>query len=1069
MIRGLAIALAALLVILLVALLAAPAFIDPTQYRDLVTAQLSRAAGRAVTIDGPLSFAVLPVPSLAASGVSIAGDGAAPPLARAERVEAQLALAPLLAGRIVLRRVVVTRPVLAWSAREGMAADRSRTAAPATGETSVAEPAETRSTRFAIASLRIADGTLLIGAAGGAETIEHIDLDAAQAESGAVQANATLRARGFPLTLVLALDRPALPSGFRLEIEARQPAARLEIAGELGRDAGGAFTVNGALTLNAADLAALLAGAGIDAGRLARPVSLTAKVALDPTELRLDDLALAAVELRVAGSLRLARAADAASALTLHFNRLDLDRLGAAPAHAASATPASPATAPAPTGASPAAAWPQPPPLRGAIEIGGDALVWHGAVVREPRLQARLAGDTITIDRLAALLPGDSDASLSGVWHGGAAGQFDGATEIDSDNLRALVSWLGLAVPPVPADRLRKAALSSRFTAHPDRIEIGALDVTVDATRLTGAATVALRERPAIGARLALDQLNLDAYLAPPSAAPNSVPGAAAAAVPASPANAAPQAAIGTLLAAFDANLDATIGTLTWHGQPARGVHAAATLQQGELTLHEASVADLANASAKATGLASGLGGGLGRTEPSWRIAFSSQGPELAHILRLALPEAALIRAVNGPFAIGGDIAGETGSTALDLEIAALGATAQLTGELSGSGAGRFDLALDLKHPSLAGLIARLAPGYRPQGGDPGPASVTARLRGGAGKLRLDEISLAAGPLACRGAIALDATAARPRFAADLELGTLALDKLLPARQAASRLPATPRIWLAAAATGDAEWSRTPLDLVPLTLADGELKLAGERLSYGSWQLDRPAIALTLQNGELRLAALSGALFGGEVAGAGGLSARSGDGGATIALRNADLGAALAMMGGGRFLHGRGDLDLDLASRGRSAAEMIATLHGSGHIASRDGSIAGIDLPAISARLARLDRPTDLVELLHGLSGGTTPYTSLTGTVAIADGVARSDDLRLAAAAGAAQARAAIDLLRWQIDGRAEFRLTEHPETPPFAIVLSGPLDAPRRILDVNALENHLVHRGLGPAAPAPP
>ena len=61
----------------------------------------------------------------------------------------------------------------------------------------------------------------------------------------------------------------------------------------------------------------------------------------------------------------------------------------------------------------------------------------------------------------------------------------------------------------------------ARLTPYRSTVRAGdSLDLTVDATRLTGAATVALRQHPAIGARLAIDQLNLDAYLPAAPAAP---------------------------------------------------------------------------------------------------------------------------------------------------------------------------------------------------------------------------------------------------------------------------------------------------------------------------------------------------------------------------------------------------------------------------------------------------------------------------------------------------------------------------------------------------------------------
>jgi len=115
--------------------------------------------------------------------------------------------------------------------------------------------------------------------------------------------------------------------------------------------------------------------------------------------------------------------------------------------------------------------------------------------------------------------------------------------------------------------------------------------------------------------------------------------------------------------------------------------------------------------------------------------------------------------------------------------------------------------------------------------------------------------------------------------------------------------------------------------------------------------------------------------------------------------------------------------------------------------------------PAVSARLNASNRAVDLPGLFRGLAGGTTRYRTLAGDFRVADGVVRSDDLRLVADAAAARAEMTIDLPRWLLHSRLELRLTDHPAAPPFAITLDGPLDGPRRIFDVNAIEGYLLKR----------
>ncbi len=55
--------------LLIVALLAAPLFIDVNSYKPMIAAEVKKATGRDLVLDGPISLSLLPVPSVSISGV----------------------------------------------------------------------------------------------------------------------------------------------------------------------------------------------------------------------------------------------------------------------------------------------------------------------------------------------------------------------------------------------------------------------------------------------------------------------------------------------------------------------------------------------------------------------------------------------------------------------------------------------------------------------------------------------------------------------------------------------------------------------------------------------------------------------------------------------------------------------------------------------------------------------------------------------------------------------------------------------------------------------------------------
>ncbi|HEX3499447.1 MAG TPA: AsmA family protein [Stellaceae bacterium] len=1029
-----------LLVLAAAALLAAPRFIDLDWYRGTITAELRRTTGLPVEVAGPLSLSLLPTPRLSAAAIRIANPAGAavPDLLRATSVEVRLAVAPLLTGKLVFRSLTLVDPVL------------DRTHLPRT-------PPD-----FALERLAIVNGTILGGTIPSGERIDGLALTASLADSGGpAHAAGGLTLRGTHVDFELDIDRIAERMPFRLALDL--PAkTHLLINGDATAPSGGALTLDAKATLTGEDFAAFarLAHRPMPAA-LARPFTAAATLAGSTAELRVEALDVVLDDMHATGALRIAATSPASISLTLALNQLNLDRPASAAAPSAGADAAAPF---APS---------LPADLSGQIDLTLGALRWHGGIIRDARLQATLDHGAIDIPRLVAALPGGSGLSLNGRLDA-ASGQrqFRGAVELDSDNLRALLDWLGMSTGAIPADRLRKLTLSSQFTALPDRVEIGSVDLTIDATRLTGAATVALRQRVAIGARLAIDQLNLDAYL--PAVSPDN-PAQAPRQDQAQNA-ARDQAANGytLLFDGFDANIDAAIDTLTWRGQPARGVHLAATLQDGALTLRQATIADIAGATATASGALSGSG------ESGWHAAIALQGPEIAHLVRLVAPDSAASLLLSGPFTAKTDIAGERGGIAVDLDLAALGGRARITGEIADS----VDLGIEVAHPSFAALMRNVVAGYQPAGGDPGAVKLAGRLSETKGLLSAREMTLSVGGLTIEGDAIFERRSGRPKLTADLRFGELALDRFLPVRQTAALVPSSvvpptrPPLWLAQAGAAAVppgaaarRWSREPFSLAALGLIDSDVTLSGEAFSWGKWRIERPIAVLALAGGRLRLDQLSGGLFGGTIDASGELAAADGQAKLNLAMHHAALEQALQQIAGSGGLAGRADVDIGLATSGLSATELADHLQGNLTLASRDGTIAGIDLPAINARLNEGRGAIDLPGLVRGLSGGRTRYHSLDGTFRIADGIMRSDDLRLAAEAAEGRADATLDLPKWLIHSHLELRLTEHAAAPPLGATLDGAIDAPHIVFDVNALEGYLLQRGSGrpTARPGPP
>jgi uncharacterized protein involved in outer membrane biogenesis len=1036
-VRKAIIGLGILLVTILIGLVAAPHLVDLERLKEPLARELTARLGRPVVLAGRLDFSLLPGPSLTARDVRVANPAGAAvnDMVRLRALEVKLAFWPLLAGRFEIRAGRFVEPEIDierladgsvnWPAPPGGLLERR-------GEAG-AELA------LSLDRLAIQNGAITYRAGAWIERFEHISAEAGvEAATGTYRVAGQLVAHGATLNLGLRsgrLDGTEIP--FQLTLTA-SPETSLQLDALIAGKPD-ARRIDGKLKLATPDVQALLLRSARVAlsGFFAQPGSLTGRLSGGPGELALDPLQIDLGPAHAEGRLRWGLAGAPEMALQLTLARLDLDHWPAARQAAAPSSWLPRAYASEPASGPVRADWLGT--MAASVELAVEALIWRGGLVQDARLKATLAQGQWRLERLGAALPGGSEIALSGAASLGPEGMHsEGVVEINSDDLRRLGAWLGVKLDAVPPDRLRKASLSSRFAGHGERLDLEAIDATLDATRLSGAATVLLRARPGIGLRLEADRLNLDAYW------PQTAPGAGQ-----------DRAVDLRGLSGFDVNLDGRVEALTWHGQPMADVHLAGLLRDGEITVRELAVGDLAGTTGKLTGVVEGLSGG----SPRGQLAFDMHGVELERLVRLFAPATA--RRSYGAFSFGGGLQSDGANITLDADLQVLDLRGHAGGEIA-LPAGAMDLGIDLEHPDLARLVHALVPDYQ-MAGDPGALKIAGHLRGDLSHAAIEGFTLAIGEARVAGRLALDRMGPRPRLDAELEAGDWRLDPFLPVRHTARgetvpRLgPAPSALHLAAAGESAATTVSTP------HFADLALKLTGGSIALGGWHIDRPTLALALADGVLSLQRLAGRFLDGDLA----ATARFAEGSpseAKLSLGNADLKEMLQQLAGVGAIEGRLDVEAALSCADRCASDPIAHVTGDVALRGHNGSIAGIDVKAINDRL---DRPADLLALIRSGAGGRTPFSEVAGHLHLADGIAASDDLHLRVDGGEAMAMVRVDWPRQILTSRLDIHLASLPAAPPLVMRLEGAMAAPRVVLEANAFEQYLnQHRAA--AAPQP-
>ena len=214
--------------------------------------------------------------------------------------------------------------------------------------------------------------------------------------------------------------------------------------------------------------------------------------------------------------------------------------------------------------------------------------------------------------------------------------------------------------------------------------------------------------------------------------------------------------------------------------------------------------------------------------------------------------------------------------------------------------------------------------------------------------------------------------------------GTLAADELdLTPYLSTVRLLAAP----------DREWSRTPIDLAGLTTADLDLRLSAGKITIGTAQLGRTAIAANLRAGKLGITIGEARGFGGVIRG--NINLAKAEQGATFASQivfdNVNLERCIGELFGVKRIDAKGNLTFALEGTGQSVYALTRTLEGEATLTATKGAINGLNVEQLLRRLER--RP---------LSGGSefrsgrTPFETLSVQVKIAKGnaIVESVDLR---------------------------------------------------------------------------
>ena len=621
-----------LVVLLIAGLFAVPKVMDWNQYRPQIAGKLKEATGLDVRITGPITATLLPSPRLIMTNIEILDPSLDEPRATIRWIGADASLPALFQGNVRVTGVTIVEPeVNATQFRipendvDAGTGDGSATPSSGTAGPDAVPPYQLEG------EIRVEQGSILWPGGERSTGITGAISVSGQATRWSGDLTVTHRASPFIVGLRIASDGREDGARFQATITPAEAKAKMELNGRLLSSSSAGLSFDGTVVASIEEpsatiepwlpqLASLLASTG--------EIRLESQAKVSGDAIDLQSIRFESSGGSGSGNISIDPGDGGHADVKLQFNRLDMDALRRQPASSESAADASGTGSdqlpvPDTSGENTVTSLMQlfrASGMDATVDISAAAIRLKGSLIRNAVIRTSIEDGSITLEEAAALLPGGSSVSLAGY---GSIGEktttFEGNVSVQADDLRRLMKWGGLRVPRIAADRFRSLDFVSGLKYVDNRLDLVDATVVIDGVKAEVSAAVALRARPGIGLRIAIERLNLDAYrVLDNEASAESADGEGSGLILEGNAAADSDNEEGAA-PAFDAIVNLTVQQLILGGVPVKGLTGQMVYRDGQLRSDALTFVD-------AGGLAGSAMGEFDATTPDWKGTATVRG-----------------------------------------------------------------------------------------------------------------------------------------------------------------------------------------------------------------------------------------------------------------------------------------------------------------------------------------------------------------------------------------------------------------------------------------------------------
>lgn len=1000
--------------------------IDWNQHKDKIAEQFYNLTGKTISFDGRVSFKIFPSPYLNAVDAKIYNDDqkTGKPLLEIKNVVAELALMPLLQGEFHVKKMVLDGAVINidWD-NDGLNWQN---------DLSPDQRQMMEDTKMILNSVSLKNAVVNLEASDSGKSLQLTHLNgevSAQSVFGPFRIEGNYLKGNSPEGFALSIGKMSESFATSLNMVVTHPQSDSYVRFD------GSFhlinkVLNGNVIVESQKLSDFVNANVSDANLAAeynKPAALGFDVALNPQNLNLSNIVIKYGNTQGAGTLQMPLEDLEVPEITTSFNFADLEldplvKLGQDFVAKYKEAPFTPDYK-----------------IDLTAEVKAIRASYQGQGLKNLETEFTLDSDSLTIDDLSVVLPGDTSLKLKGsVYSYDDEVYYQAETTVAANDLMRTLKWLNLEPKANAASVYKKMLATAKIAGNFDKIQVSPYKITLDKSTMTGEAGIVLGDKKDIMLVINADTINFDNYISSLPDEEKSKSWAERMAYRFSKLG---------VLNDFDMVLDAKADLAIYESMPFEKVDFKGNLLNGAMEIEYCKIEQVANTAVGLKGKVSGFGNLPQMDNLQYEIK-SDDVVSLINKLELKVPN--LDYKKFNKLTMSGMINGSAENFGINT-IATLGTlNAAYQGKVrQEANLVYYDGDIDVKHPDLNKLLENLKVKYVPTSPSLGLFRAKAKFAGNKQDMRVESLDANIGYTSFVGSFNYENSNDRPSFIGDLDINKLEVDKFLPKSKASSLISAQPQDE-AAEFLDKPFWSRDKFDFSPYISADvkGNFKIV--ELSYKNYMFKDSSFRLELVGGAAAINDFKAIYNNTPLAAS-----------ATLYMREAPsltvsgkideanvndfvIGGRIYNLKGGKF-----STRFDFSSKADSEQSFAENLKGKAEFKATATEVGGLNLKAIYDDLIKRESSAGLAESVKAnIGSGKTLFDKIAGRMIVDNGKFSLADAAMQASNAEVKIYGEGSLDDWDMNVVFNIKYNEPKYLPEFSFSLKNEINAP--LVDVN-------------------